>query len=124
MQDAKFYCIVFNVTIVIFRFDIDGAPHVLKFEDALQTILVNGCPVNMQFGGRCISIIVNKKMHRVRLSELPAGILPGEVTITNMSTRKKHTGFLEPSPVLQLNSFPYRSGLYRATLKIRLATLL
>jgi hypothetical protein len=70
--------------LLVFRFDIEDKPHVLRFADELMTVLINGRPVNVQFGGDPIPIIVRGKKHFIRLTELPRGIRPGYVKIYSM----------------------------------------
>ncbi|XP_034244505.1 uncharacterized protein LOC117647097 [Thrips palmi] len=67
------------------RFDIDGVPHVLKFADALQTIFINDCSVDLNFGGPPLLLNVNGAKHLIQLSHLPCNIIPGEVNITSMA---------------------------------------
>ncbi|KAK3923779.1 Pre-mRNA cleavage complex 2 protein Pcf11 [Frankliniella fusca] len=66
------------------RFDIDGVPHVIKFADCLETVLVNNHPFNIKFGGPAVPITVNSMRHYIRLTELPPGVVPGEVEIVSM----------------------------------------
>lgn len=66
------------------RFDIDGAPHIIKFADKLETILVNNYPFNIRFGGPAVPIYVRNNEHYLRLSELPPGVVPGKVEIACM----------------------------------------
>ena len=86
-----------DITIPIFldakpqRFDIDGVPHVIKFADALETILVNNHPFNIQFDGLPVPLTVNNAKHYIRLSKLPPDVIPGEVEIVSMSKTRPHT---------------------------------
>ncbi|PSN35925.1 hypothetical protein C0J52_07164 [Blattella germanica] len=66
------------------RFDIEGKPHVLRFVEALSTVLINGQPIKVEFGGLPKPIIVRGKKHFIRFTVLPRGIKPGYVTIVNM----------------------------------------
>ena len=68
----------------IFRFDIEGKPHVLRFVEALNTVLINGQPIKVEFGGLPKPIIVRGKKHFIRFTVLPRGIKPGYVNIVNM----------------------------------------
>ncbi|XP_026285069.1 pre-mRNA cleavage complex 2 protein Pcf11 isoform X2 [Frankliniella occidentalis] len=73
------------------RFDIDGVPHVIKFADALDTVLVNNHPFNIKFGGPAVPITVNNMRHYMRLTELPPDVVPGEVEIVSMSSHFRKT---------------------------------
>lgn len=44
-------------------------------------------------------VIVNGKKHYIRLTELPPGVVPGEVEIVSMSGRAK-----KPTPSMRANS--------------------
>ena len=65
-------------------FEIEGKPHTLEFIDALQTVLLNGRPFKVEFGGLPKPIIVRDKKHFIRFSVLPRGVRPGHVKITGM----------------------------------------
>lgn len=67
------------------RFDIDGIPHILKFADALQTVIINDCAVNLKFGGHPILISVGGVKHELQLSNLPFDVNPGDVNINSMA---------------------------------------
>ncbi|XP_033607972.1 uncharacterized protein LOC111866139 isoform X3 [Cryptotermes secundus] len=66
------------------RFDIENKPHVLHFVKALSTVLINGQPIKVEFGGVPKPIIVHGKKHFIRFTMLPRGIRPGYVSIVNM----------------------------------------
>ncbi|XP_033608498.1 uncharacterized protein LOC111867245 isoform X3 [Cryptotermes secundus] len=66
------------------RFDIENKPHVLHFVEALSTVLINGQPIKVEFGGLPKPIIVRGKKHFIRFTVLPRGIRPGYVSIVNM----------------------------------------
>ena len=68
----------------VFRFDIENKPHVLHFVEALSTVLINGQPIKVEFGGVPKPIIVHGKKHFIRFTMLPRGIRPGYVSIVNM----------------------------------------
>lgn len=73
-------------------------PHIIKFADALETVLVNNHPFNIQFGGPAVPITVNNTRHYIRLTELPPHVIPGEVEIVSMShTRPKTSSTSIPS---------------------------
>ncbi|XP_033212729.1 uncharacterized protein LOC117170223 isoform X2 [Belonocnema kinseyi] len=65
-------------------FEIEGTPHTLEFIDALQTVLLNGRPFKVEFGGLPKPIIVRDKKHFIRFSVLPRGIRAGYVRIMGM----------------------------------------
>ncbi|XP_047352069.1 pre-mRNA cleavage complex 2 protein Pcf11 isoform X1 [Vespa velutina] len=65
-------------------FEIEGKPHTLEFIDALQTVLLNGRPFKVEFGGLPKPIIVRDKKHFIRFSVLPRGIRAGYVKIAGM----------------------------------------
>lgn len=67
-----------------FRFDIEGKPHVLRFVEALSTVLINGQPIKVEFGGLPKPIVVRGKKHFIRFTVLPRGIRPGYISIVNM----------------------------------------
>jgi hypothetical protein len=66
------------------RFDVDNKPHVLRFVEALATVLINGQPIKVEFGGLPKPIIVRGKKHFIRFTVLPRGIKPGYANIINM----------------------------------------
>jgi hypothetical protein len=68
----------------VFRFDIENTPHVLRFVDALSTVLINEQPIKVEFGGLPKHIIVHGKKHSIRFTVLPHGIRPGYISICNM----------------------------------------
>lgn len=67
-----------------YRFEIEGKPHTLEFIDSLQTVLLNGRPFKVEFGGLPKPIIVRDKKHFIRFSVLPRGVRPGYVKIAGM----------------------------------------
>lgn len=56
----------------------------MEFTDALQTVLLNGRPFKVEFGGLPKPIIVRDKKHFIRFSVLPRGVRAGHVKITGM----------------------------------------
>lgn len=69
---------------IVNRFDIENKPHVLQFVNALTTVLINGRPFKVEFGGLPKPIIVRDKKHFIRFTLLPRGVRPGFVNIINM----------------------------------------
>ncbi|XP_015603412.1 uncharacterized protein LOC107271676 isoform X2 [Cephus cinctus] len=65
-------------------FEIEGKPHTLEFIDALQTVLLNGRPFKVEFGGLPKPIVVRDKKHFIRFSVLPRGVRAGCVRIAGM----------------------------------------
>ncbi|KAK0076830.1 hypothetical protein PV325_004802, partial [Microctonus aethiopoides] len=65
-------------------FEIDGQPQTLEFTDALETVLLNGRPFKVEFGGLPKPIIVRDKKHFIRFSVLPRGVRAGHVKISGM----------------------------------------
>ncbi|KAG7198467.1 hypothetical protein KM043_005849 [Ampulex compressa] len=65
-------------------FEIEGKAHTLEFIDALQTVLLNGRPFKVEFGGLPKPIIVREKKHFIRFSVLPRGVRAGYVKIAGM----------------------------------------
>jgi hypothetical protein len=82
----------------VFRFDIENTPHLLRFVDALSTVLINEQPIKVEFGGLPKPIIVHGKKHFIRFTELPRGVRPGCIDIINME------GSWLPSRPLLINS--------------------
>lgn len=66
------------------RFEIGGVPYILRFVEALQTVVINGVPFKFEFGGVPVPIFFHGEKHFLRLSVLPRDIRPGYVTIVNM----------------------------------------
>uniref|UniRef100_A0A224X4V7 Pre-mRNA cleavage complex 2 protein Pcf11 n=1 Tax=Panstrongylus lignarius TaxID=156445 RepID=A0A224X4V7_9HEMI len=66
------------------RFEVGGVPYILRFVEALQTVVINGVPFKFDFGGVPVPIFFHGEKHFLRLSVLPAGIRPGYITIVNM----------------------------------------
>lgn len=59
-------------------------PCTLEFIDSLQTVLLNGRPFKVEFGGLPKPVLVNNTKHFIRFSVLPRGFRPGHVRITGM----------------------------------------
>ena len=72
-------------------FEIEGQPCTLEFCDALQTVLLNGRPFKVEFGGLPKPIMVLDKKHFIRFSVLPRGCRPGYVRIANMKGERPRT---------------------------------
>lgn len=68
----------------LYSVEIDGKACTLEFTDALQTVLLNGRPFKVEFGGLPFSIIVQNKKHFIRFSVLPRGFRAGYVKLTGM----------------------------------------
>ncbi|XP_017892802.1 uncharacterized protein LOC108632624 isoform X2 [Ceratina calcarata] len=79
-------------------FEIEGKPHTLEFIDSLQTVLLNGRPFKVEFGGLPKPIIVRDKKHFIRFSVLPRGVRPGYVKIAGMKGEEPIES--SPSPPL------------------------
>ncbi|XP_016845564.2 uncharacterized protein LOC100121739 isoform X3 [Nasonia vitripennis] len=65
-------------------FEIEDRKFTLEFIDALQTVLLNGRPFKVEFGGLPKPILVGEKKHFIRFSVLPRGFTAGYVKITGM----------------------------------------
>ncbi|XP_014243508.1 uncharacterized protein LOC106663303 isoform X2 [Cimex lectularius] len=66
------------------RFEIERVPYILRFVEALQTVVINGVPFKIEFGGTPVPIYFQGAKHYLRLSVLPRGIKPGYINIVNM----------------------------------------
>ncbi|XP_014281579.1 pre-mRNA cleavage complex 2 protein Pcf11 [Halyomorpha halys] len=66
------------------RFEIGNVPFIIRFVEALQTVVINGQPFKIQFGGLPVPIFFRGEKHFLRLTSLPTGITPGYVNILNM----------------------------------------
>lgn len=66
------------------KFEINSVPFIIRFVEALQTVVINGQPLKIQFGGIPVPIFFQGERHFLRLSSLPPGINPGYVNILNM----------------------------------------
>lgn len=66
------------------RFEIGNVPFIIRFVEALQTVVINGQPFKIQFGGLPVPIFFRGEKHFLRLTSLPPGITPGYVNILNM----------------------------------------
>ncbi|KAK0166875.1 hypothetical protein PV327_004349 [Microctonus hyperodae] len=80
-------------------FEIDGQPQTLEFTDALETVLLNGRPFKVEFGGLPKPIIVRDKKHFIRFSVLPRGVRAGHVKISGMKGER-----LSSPPVSDITS--------------------
>ncbi|KAJ8667668.1 hypothetical protein QAD02_009331 [Eretmocerus hayati] len=65
-------------------FEIEGEKCTLEFADALQTVLLNGIPFRVEFGGLPKPIMLAGKKHFIRFTPLPPGFHAGYVKITGM----------------------------------------
>ncbi|XP_074026105.1 pcf11 cleavage and polyadenylation factor subunit isoform X2 [Leptinotarsa decemlineata] len=83
-------CIDAKVVVPVFldakvqKFVLEGETHTLKFVNALETVLINDVPFNVEYGGLPKPIVINGKKHFIRFSVLPKGIKPGRVNIRDM----------------------------------------
>jgi pre-mRNA cleavage complex 2 protein Pcf11 len=73
-----------NTDFLFYRFNIEGKSCTLEFIDALQTVLLNGRPLQVEFGGLPKPVFVQGKKHFIRFSVLPRGFRAGYVNIKNM----------------------------------------
>ncbi|KAF7987800.1 hypothetical protein HCN44_003663 [Aphidius gifuensis] len=65
-------------------FELDGQRHTLEFIDSLKTVLLNGRPFPVCFGGLPKPIIIGDNKHFIRFSILPRGIRAGNIRIMGM----------------------------------------
>ena len=61
------------------HFEIGGQVFTLQFKDALRTVVVDGHPYRVDFGGLPMAIMLDGRKHFVRFSSLPRGVEPGRV---------------------------------------------
>uniref|UniRef100_A0A0A9XGI4 Pre-mRNA cleavage complex 2 protein Pcf11 n=2 Tax=Lygus hesperus TaxID=30085 RepID=A0A0A9XGI4_LYGHE len=67
------------------RFDVGGAPYILRFVEALQTVVINGVPFKIEFGSNLpVPMFFRGVKHYLRFSNLPPNVKPGYVSIINM----------------------------------------
>lgn len=66
------------------KFAIDGETNTLKLINALQTVLINDAPFDIEYGGLPKPLMINGKKHFIRFSVLPKGIKPGRIKIKDM----------------------------------------
>ncbi|XP_076641398.1 pcf11 cleavage and polyadenylation factor subunit isoform X2 [Halictus rubicundus] len=81
-------------------FEIEGKPHTLEFIDSLQTVLLNGRPFKVEFGGLPKPIIVRDKKHFIRFSVLPRDVRPGYVKIAGMRGEEPIESPPTPPPIV------------------------
>ncbi|XP_073993969.1 uncharacterized protein isoform X3 [Rhodnius prolixus] len=102
------------------RFEVGGTPYILRFVEALQTVVINGVPFKFDFGGVPVPIFFHGEKHFLRLSVLPTGIRPGYITIVNMeggrlpSPAPPDVALQQPAlglPVLDTSSTVYPSDI-------------
>lgn len=63
------------------HFDLNGKVFTLQFKDALRTVVIDGHPHRVNFGGLPMGIRLDGIEHFVRFSTLPKGVEPGRVLI-------------------------------------------
>jgi hypothetical protein len=63
------------------HFELGGQVFALQFKDALRTVVVDGHPYRVDFGGLPMPIMLDGRKHFVRFSSLPRGVEPGRVLI-------------------------------------------
>lgn len=61
------------------HFEMDGQVFTLQFKDALRTVVIDGHPHRVDFGGLPMGIHLDGRNHFVRFSSLPRGVEPGRV---------------------------------------------
>lgn len=66
------------------KFSLEGETNTLKFVNALETVLINDTPFDIEYGGLPKPIFVNGKKHFIRFSVLPKGVKPGRIRIKDM----------------------------------------
>ncbi|KAK7083093.1 hypothetical protein SK128_015199 [Halocaridina rubra] len=66
------------------RFSIDGRAFVIKFVDSLKAVTINNKKYVVDFGGLPITIPVRGYRRYLSFSDLPRGIIPGQISIRNM----------------------------------------
>lgn len=50
----------------------------------MTTVLINGRPFDVEFGGLPMPMVVRNKKHFIRFPGLPPGVRPGYVSLRNM----------------------------------------
>lgn len=105
-------------------FELDGENHTLEFTDSLKTVMLNGWPFAVEFGGLPKPIMIKDKKHFIRFSVLPRGVRAGGVRIAGMKGESPAEGSNE-LPLAQektetggtsgLSSFEQDSGSQDAT---------
>ena len=65
--------------------DIAGKPHIFQFAKGLKFVVINGHPFKTDFGGHSMTVYVNNREHFLRLTALPPGVMPAEVSDTKGS---------------------------------------
>lgn len=61
------------------HFEMDGKIFTLQFKDCLRTVVIDGHPHRVDFGGLPMGIHLDGRNHFVRFSSLPRGVEPGRV---------------------------------------------
>ncbi|XP_055694535.1 uncharacterized protein LOC129796532 isoform X2 [Lutzomyia longipalpis] len=80
------------------QFELDGQIHTLQFADFLLTVIINGMPSPVIFGGLPKSYDLKGHKHFIRFTALPAGVRPGECFIRNMIRTVLQEGLVSPPP--------------------------
>ncbi|XP_055704060.1 uncharacterized protein LOC129802348 isoform X2 [Phlebotomus papatasi] len=80
------------------QFEIDGQVHTLQFADFLLTVIINGIPSPVVFGGLPKSYDLRGQKHFIRFTALPAGVVPGKCFIRNMIRTTLQTDLESPPP--------------------------
>lgn len=80
------------------QFEIDGQVHTLQFADFLLTVIINGIPSPVVFGGLPKSFDLRGNKHFIRFTALPAGVVPGKCFIRNMIRTTLQTDLESPPP--------------------------
>ena len=65
--------------------NIAGKPHIFQFAKGLKFVVINGHPFKTNFGGHSMTVYVNNREHFLRLTALPPGVMPAEVSDTKGS---------------------------------------
>ncbi|CAH1974031.1 unnamed protein product [Acanthoscelides obtectus] len=66
------------------RFSIHGETSTLRFVNALETVLINDTPFNVEYGGLPKPIMIHGKKRFIRFSVLPRGVKAGKVRLKDM----------------------------------------
>ena len=59
--------------------NIAGKPHIFKFAKGIKFMVINGHPFKTDFGGHIMTVYVDNRVHFLRLTALPPGVMPAEV---------------------------------------------
>uniref|UniRef100_A0A1L8DCG8 Pre-mRNA cleavage complex 2 protein Pcf11 n=1 Tax=Nyssomyia neivai TaxID=330878 RepID=A0A1L8DCG8_9DIPT len=80
------------------QFELNGQMHTLQFADFLLTVIINGVPSAVVFGGLPKSYELKGNKHFIRFTALPAGVVPGQFFIRNMLRTVLHEDLVPPTP--------------------------